>query len=435
MKLEIKPETFPEQVIWYTLLWTYGFFLVGGLYVVGSVVGWILLAYWAKQLWKQTDATPEGDRICIPWVTWVWIIGMIMMEVALIVGHLDFNLETPLMIKSSVGWAKGWALLAVFPLVGTLKIRPQILYRIACIVGFQSLLFFPIFLLAYLLHLPETPYVSPLQLIGGPGPEFFAPSFYEIDPSNGQPRWRLFTPWAPALGFVGNVYFVLSLQERDRKWRYIGMIGAIFVCVISVSRLALLAMPIVFILTKVLASLTRPFALITVGITSVIGGLISPVLIMALESFSDKFRSARADSSRVREALGRIALDRWQHEAPIWGHGTVEPGPHLAEFMPIGSHHTWFGLLFVKGIVGLTMLAIPLLCSLIDLMIKSQKSETASVGLSMIFIIFLYTFGENLEILAYLYWPALVMVGLAFAARPSIGPQNQGHHVEVGYEA
>jgi hypothetical protein len=421
----MKPETFPEKVVWYTLLWTYGFFWIGGLYVVGSIVGWVLFAYWVKQLWQQTADTPEGDsntkhRIIIPWVTWVWIIGMVMMEISLIAGHLDFNLPTSLIIKSSIGWAKGWALLALFPLMGTLKIRPQILYRIACIIGFQTLLFFPIFLLAYLLHLPETPYVSPLKVVGGPGLEFFAPSLYEIDPSNGQPRWRLFTPWAPALGFMGNVYFVLAWQERDRKWRFLGIVGAVFMCVISVSRLALLAMPMVFILTQVLSNLSRSFVLVGLGVTSVIGGMLSPVLLIALETFSDRFRSARADSSRVREALGRIALDRWQSEAPIWGHGVVESGPHLVEYMPIGSHHTWFGLLFVKGIVGLFALAVPFICSLIDLVIKSQKSQVAGVGLSMILILFLYTFGENLEILAYLYWVTLLIIGIAFAERSEV---------------
>ena len=30
----------------------------------------------------------------------------------------------------------------------------------------------------------------------------------------------------------------------------------------------------------------------------------------------------------------------------------VERGPHLVEFMPIGSHHTWYSLLFVKGSSG-----------------------------------------------------------------------------------
>lgn len=161
MSISIQPETFPERVIWYTLLWTYGFFWIGGLYVVGSVVGWILLAYWVRQLWYQTEATPAGDRIRIPWTTWVWIIGMVMMEVALVIGHLDFNLETSLMIKSSIGWAKGWALLAVFPLIGTLKIRPQLLYRIACMIGFQSLLIFPFFCwLIYYIY-PQHPMFLP----------------------------------------------------------------------------------------------------------------------------------------------------------------------------------------------------------------------------------------------------------------------------------
>jgi hypothetical protein len=428
----MKPETYPERVVWYTLLWTYGFFWIGGLYVVGSVVGWILFAHWVKQLWYQTDETPVGDRIHISWSLWVWIISMIVMEVALVAGHLDFNLQTSLIIKSSIGWAKGWALLALFPLMGTLKIRPQLLYRIACIIGLQTILIFPIFFLAYAAHLPPTPYVSPLRLVGGPGPEFFAPSLYELDPSNGQPRWRMFTPWAPALGFVGNVYFVLACQERDRKWKFVGIAGSVFMCFVSVSRLALLAMPIVAILTQVLSRLSQPFMLFGLGGASVVGGMISPMLLAALESFSDKFRSARADSSRVREALGRIAMERWKNEAPIWGHGVVESGPHLVEYMPIGSHHSWYGLLFVKGIVGFYALAIPLVTSLIDLVIKSQRSETAKVGMSMIFILFLYTFGENLEILAYLYWPALLIMGIAFAERP---PVREQAYCEEAYES
>jgi hypothetical protein len=52
--------------------------------------------------------------------------------------------------------------------------------------------------------------------------------------------------------------------------------------------------------------------------------------------------------------------------------------------------------------------------SFVDLTLRSQTSGVARLGLSMIFILFLYTFGENLEILAYLFYPALIMMGLAF---------------------
>lgn len=371
----MKPINFPERIIWYSIIGTYGFYLIGGLYIVGSVIGWILLIYLCKKLWNQTQATPPDERITIPLTTWIWIGGMLIMELALIVGHFNFDLSPSLLIKSSIGWAKGWALFAVFPLVGVLKIRPQLLWRAACIVCFQTLIFSPIFILAYLLHLPEMPYVSPLRIVGGPSDEFFAFRLYEIDPSNALPRWRLFTPWAPALGFMANVYFFMALQETNKKWRWIGIAGSIFMCLISASRLALLCMTIVFLLTWVLTNLARPLILIALGFVSFIGSLIITTIFNSYETFQQKFTAARPDSSRVRETLAKIALERSQNEAPVWGHGVVEQGPHLVEYMPIGSHHTWFGLLFVKGFVGVIALAFPMLCSFLDLLIKAQKTK------------------------------------------------------------
>lgn len=410
----MKPENFPEKILWYALLGTYGFFLIGGLYVVGCLIGWILFIYWLKQFYFQTEATPDEERIRIPISVWVWIVGMLVQEVALIKGHLDFDIELGTMIKSTIGWAKGWALLALFPLLGTLKIRPQLLYRIACIVGLQTLLVFPLFYVAYLSRIPPSPYVSPLQLVGGPGPEFFSPSFYEVDPENMQPRWRLFTPWAPALGFMGNIYFFLAIREKDLRWRLVGMIGAVFMCMVSVSRLAQISIPIIAGVTLLISSLGKPIPLIAMSFVSGILGIVAPIIIDAYKEFNEKFKAARAGSSRVRAVLGRIAVDRWQNEAPIWGHGIVETGPHVAEFMPIGSHHTWYGLLFVKGIVGFFALLIPLVWSFVDLAVKSQTSKTAQTGLNMLVIIFLYTFGENLEILVYLTYPAYLMLGIAF---------------------
>ena len=81
--------------------------------------------------------------------------------------------------------------------------------------------------------------------------------------------------------------------------------------------------------------------------------------------------------------------------------------------MPIGSHHSWYGLLFVKGLLGAIALAIPLAATTLSLMIRSLRGENARTGLAMVLTLVLYSFGENLEILAYLYWPALVMIGIA----------------------
>lgn len=411
----ITPANVPERLIWWSITWIYPIWVVGGLYVVGSVLGWLLLFCLLIKLLAQDETTPESERLQVSWVLWCWVAGMLLMEVALLAGHLDFNLGSAMIIKSSIGWGKGWAALALYPLAGCLKIRAPLIYRAICIVGLHTLLITPVLLITPYLHLPQVLYVSPLRMIGGPGNEFFDVPLYEIDGSTGDLRWRLFTPWGPALGMVGNVFFMLSLQEKNPRWKSAGLMGSLVMCLVCKSRLAQLSLVLVPLITAILGRLTRPAMLLILGFVSYLAGLLSPWILLSLEQFWDSFKSARAGSTRVRMALKRIAVYRWRAEAPLWGHGVVEKGPHLVEGMPIGSHHTWAGLLFVKGAAGFVALAVPMLASFVDLLIRSMdaRRQLARVGLSILIILFLYTFGENLEILVYLYWPGLVVMGLA----------------------
>lgn len=121
--------------------------------------------------------------------------------------------------------------------------------------------------------------------------------------------------------------------------------------------------------------------------------------------------SSRPGSTRVRPALANIAVQRWWHEVPIWGHGIVERGPKVVEHMPIGTHHSWYGLLFTKGIVGAVALAVPMFISAIYLLFEAQFSRKAASGFGLMLILVLYSFFEKLGILAYLYWPALLWIG------------------------
>ncbi len=416
---KIKPENFSEQVVWYSMIGTYGFFLLGAMYVVGSVVSWILLGILLLKLWFQTDQTPPEKKITIPWITIVWIVGMLIEEVALVMGHLDFNLPTSLLIKSSIGWAKGWASLALYPLAGCLPIRPKLIYRATCIICFHTLLLAPLLIIAPIIHLPEILYVSPLKSIGGPGTTFFDVSLYEIN-LLGETRQRLFTPWGPALGFLANVYFLMALQEENKKWRRFGIVGSLFMAYVCKSRLALISAILTPIMVFVISRLVKPSMLLLLGASSYAVGLLSTPIIETFTSFMKKVKAARADSTRVRALLKDIAFYRADREAPIWGHGVIQKGPHLVEYMPIGSHHTWAGLMFVKGIVGFMGLAVPMFLSFFVLLYKAQRQKVAAVGFGVLFILFLYTFGENLEILAYLYWPGLVVMGIAFK-------QNSNH--------
>ncbi len=419
---KIKPENFPERVVWYAMTGTYIWFLLGATYIVGSVIGWILFFYLVLKLWFQDENTPPEERIVIPWITWVWIIGMLIMEVALIMGHLDFNLSMGQMIKSSIGWAKGWALIALYPLAGCLNIRSELISRAVCVIGLQTLFLAPLLIIAPIAGLPTILYVSPLKVVGaGLGSSFFDVTLYEID-FDGQIRQRLFTPWGPALGFVANIYFTLSMGEKNKKWRWYGMIASAYMSQICKSRLAQVAILSTPIFIFFLSRLFRPYIVMASGIISVATGILATNILNFLDEFWKKFKAARADSSRVRAALKQIAFDRAAKEAPIWGHGIVERGPHAVEFMPIGSHHTWAGLAFVKGMVGFYAMAIPMILSFFFLLIKAQKSKEAATGLAILFILFLYTFGENLEILVYLYWPGMIAMGIAFkpTSRPLV---------------
>lgn len=354
----------------------------------------------------------------VPIGIWLWILGMAAMEVALVVAHVDFALGLPATIKSSIGWAKGWALMALFPLLGaTLQIRARLVYRASCILALQTLLLIPLFVGASIVHLPSQLFVSPLQVIGGPGPEFFSIELYGIDGSTGDVRWRFFTPWAPAAAFVASIHFLFALRDRSLAWKSCGMLAAIAMCLMSKSRLGLIVMPAVSVSGIFLAGLTRPVVLGCGASGAVLAGLLGDRLLTAYDDFKARFTAARAASSRVRETLGNIAVYRWRSEAPIWGHGAVERGPHIVEYMPIGSHHSWYGLLFVKGIVGLLALAVPMIWSTLEMLFKAQTSRTARVGLGVMLVIWFYSFGENLEILAYLIWPGLLVVGIATGER------------------
>ncbi len=413
-------ENSEERIVWFALTWIYPLYFLGAIYVTGSVIGWLLLVVWLKRFADHQDQPKLQPRIPIAHA--LWLFGMLLMLIALVVGHLDFGLGLAKLIKSSIGWAKGWALLALFVISGALAIRPELIYRAAMIVCLQTLILVPFFVMAWLFGLPQTAYVSPLQIIGGPGPEFFAVSLYEIDPGSGLPRWRLFTPWAPALGFIGNIFFVFALQEKHQFWRRVGYVTCVLIIIMSQSRLALVSIMCILAIDIQFRYIRGHIFAFTMALMFIIFALFAVPLIEGINDVIDSFKSARAGSTRVRSILARIAIERWSSEAPIWGHGIVERGPHLVEYMPIGSHHSWFGLLFVKGLVGVFGLAIPLLWSMLSLAKNAAKTDLDRAAFCCSCLLFLYTFGENLEILAYLIWPALLLIGLAHCQHFAVAP-------------
>jgi len=399
-----------ESIISKSIIYTFAFYLMGALYLVAPIVGWSLLGMvilrWAM---NQPLANAQNSY----WVVWTWIICALMLEFSLILGHMNFDLGLGKIIKSTIGWAKGWALLSVFLVLGyCLNIRYQLICRAACVIGLIALLITPFLVAAYLLGLPDFLYVSPLKILGGAGDEFFTVILYEIDPGNGSPRWRFFAPWAPAVGLVANLYFLCAWFEKNQKWRVIGLLGNALMIAMAASRMGMIVMLLVPIGVWGLSRLTLPWVMVCASIALLTLATFYEPILYALTDLVSDIKSARADSTRVREALGNIAVYRWQSEAYWFGHGVVESGSHLVEFMPIGSHHNWYGLLFVKGMVGLLSFLIPFVVTSCVLLIKAQYQVSSRLGLGMCLIVWFFSLSENVEALAYMTWPAWLMIGV-----------------------
>ena len=414
----VRLRTLEEAIVYHALCLTWVWYAIGALYILAPALAWSLLALVVYRSLTLAPDHPDYPRPVSPLV-WIWIGAMVLMQVALVMGHLNFGLGVAKLIKSSIGWMKGWALLAIFPLIGAvLRIRAEVLYRAAAIVTLHTLILVPIMLVAPLVGLPGTLFVSPLQIVGGPGPEFFEVQLYGIDPGEGL-RWRFFTPWAPAPAVAYGMLCLLMLPDRSLGLRCAGLVAIVAVAFMCKSRLGFVAIPLAILLSYGLASLNRPALILSAALGFVVLALSADMIVDYAVEQKARIDAQRPDSTYVRHVLGSIALHRWETEAPIWGHGIVEPGPHLVEFMPIGSHHSWYGLLFVKGLVGFCALLVPLVFTLGELILRAQVSRHARVALGFMLLFTFFTFTENVEILAYLMWPGLIMVGIA-SAQPFI---------------
>ncbi len=407
---QLTPNSTEEKLIWFGLTLTYPFFAFGGLYIMGSVLGWMIFAV----VLLRWYINGKEQFSVIPAIVWLWLIGGLFMLLALLIGHSNWDLGLAKTIKSSIGWAKGWALIPLFLFIGAfVEIKPQLIIRAVCIVSFHSLIFALVTIVLYMAGVHGDLFVSPLKIIGGPGETFFTVSLFGLNPETGAGRWRFFTPWAPAAGFMACIFLIFTCQEKDSFWRNAGLLGSFVMSLLSQSR----AGWVIYIALTPLCFLHKhfknPMLLVLIGLVVPAITLLGEPLFSWLNNSYADIKASRPESTRVRKALEVLALQRWESEAPIWGHGIVERGPKIVEGMPIGSHHTWYGLLFVKGIVGLLALAIPLAFTCIYLFWNSLKSQICYTAALMLIVLICYSFFENLEILSFIYWPALLWIGIA----------------------
>lgn len=407
---QFNPASTEEKLIWYGLILTYPFFAFGGLYIMGSVIGWMIFTI----VLLRWYINGKDKRAAIPAIIWLWIMSGLVMLIALLIAHLNWDLGITKTIKSSIGWAKGWALIPLFLFIGAFSdIKPTLIIRGVCILSFHSLIFALLTVAIYMTGINGDLFISPLQVISSPGDSFFTVSLFGLNPETGAGRWRFFAPWAPAAGFMACLFLIFSCQEKDRFWKYSGLLGSFMMCLLAQSRVGWVVYMALAPLCLLRKEIYNPRWLLFFGVIIPVIALLGEPLFDWLNNNYLDLKASRPNSTRVRHTLEVLALQRWESEAPIWGHGIVERGPKIVEGMAIGSHHSWYGLLFVKGIIGLLALAIPLLFTSLYLLWTSKKSQICYTAMLMLFVIICYSFYENLEILSFILWPAFLWIGIS----------------------
>jgi hypothetical protein len=207
------PSSTEEKLIWFGLILTYPFFAFGGLYVSGCVVGWLIFA--VVLLRYYVDKADKSS--IIPVIVWIWLAGSLFMLLALLIAHSNWDLGLAKTVKSSIGWAKGWALLPLFLFIGAfVDIKPTLLIRAVCIVSFHSLLFALLSIGVYFTGFQGDIFISPLKAIGGPGESFFTVSLFGLNPETGFGRWRFFCALGSSGRFYGLYIFNILFSRKEQ---------------------------------------------------------------------------------------------------------------------------------------------------------------------------------------------------------------------------
>jgi hypothetical protein len=135
-KTAIKPQNLPETLVWYYIIGTYVIYYLGAQYLFAPLLGAFLMIYTFVRLWRQNEQTPLQERVAVPFVSWLWLVAMLVIEFSLIMGHLHFDLGVDQIVKSTMNrWIRTWFLFPMFLIAGSLHIRPQLIYRAVCIPG------------------------------------------------------------------------------------------------------------------------------------------------------------------------------------------------------------------------------------------------------------------------------------------------------------
>ncbi|QRM53583.1 O-antigen ligase family protein [Sinorhizobium sp. BG8] len=179
-------------------------------------------------------------------------------------------------------------------------------------------------------------------------------------------RLILFYPYTTALGLGGIGITLISLLEKDWRFRLCGMAGGLIAVVFSWSRISLGALVICAVgWCWLKASLKLRLAFVGLGLGTLFVLSIADVnWPEAIADLQNRIDGVRAGSSLARQIIYEKSWEGFL-QSPVFGHGWIGPSVHPKEMLPIGSHSTFYGLLYTGGALTFGAFAIAIAMTLV----------------------------------------------------------------------
>jgi hypothetical protein len=375
-----------------------------------------------------------GTRLLVAPIAVVWVLVAVAQGISVVVNGVGDERGAGFIAYRLLSTGvTGWLLLGLALAVGArYRMASPVLVRAITILGGYFLLFG---LLALLLHsftgLTELELPTPPALVlpaSAPAVEFsFTMRVFSTEDLLGRdlPRLVLFYPWAVVLGFAGIAVFFVAQLEHWFPLRLLGSAGGLLAVLGSQGRAPILGLIILLfanaILTRfdrralVLAAASTFFAmavLVAFGITPI------DVVTWAYEEVS----ALRPGSTMARE-LGYALSIAGFLDSPVLGQGWVGGWVATGIPLPVGSHSSFYGLLYTGGLVTFGAFAIALVTTLVVLVRRAGGGAVQRTGLLIALALALLSYGEGIYSFVLPCTPLLLFLGGTLAAEPAPVPE------------
>ena len=355
------------------LLW-----MLGLLFPLGA-----LLVLWL--LFKGLSSRVIVDKVVLAW----WLVA-VMQALSVIINCINADKAfSYLLYRLLSAPVSGWFFLGAALAVGKIyNFTSNRIVRANSIMGLYLLIFGAVsFIVLKLQKVNLFEVLSPLgYLLPNWLPSvhsLFTMRFYSVELVFNYPfpRLVLFYPWSVCLGFAGIGLFFIALNENKPLWKMFGIIGGIFALISSLSRAAIISFflsCIIYLWLKIHNAYRWLFISIFC-LVSVPFMFLNFSVIDYTENTYNFITELRAGSSSARQ-LGYEASWEGFLKSPFIGHGWIGEYIDYNIPIPIGSHSTFYGLLYTGGLLTFIPFCIAISLTIVSLLLRAIRGSAVHIS-------------------------------------------------------